>query len=259
VYSYLVQAARETQRGDLAKAQKTLTDMADNNRASEFAPLALYEAAFNAESRGLDDHLREAYTLLERLVQSYPRDDLVFYARLRQGDLLRKLNDFGSARQIYQDLINTSGQHPDVLLAQIALADTLFAQGTNSVVNFESASAIYERLRDLPAAPVDLRVEAGFKWGYALSKRAQPEKAATVYWSVAHDFLLDPAPAEKLGAKGRWWTARTLLELGQLLEDANRLDEAQHAYQLIIDNKLGGSAQAAQKLARFRQSEVRKP
>jgi TolA-binding protein len=259
VYSYIVQAARETQRGDLAKAQKTLTDMADNNRTSEFAPLALYEAAFNAESRGLDDHLREAYTLLERLVTSYPRDDLVFYARLKQGDLLRKLNDFGSARQIYQDLINQNGQHPDVLLAQIALADTLFAQGTNSVVNFESASAIYERLRDLPAAKVDLRAEAGYKWGYALSKRGQPDKAATVYWSVAHDFLLDPAQAEKLGAKGRWWIARTLLELGQLLEDANRLDEAQRAYQLIIDNKLGGSVQAAQKLARFRQMEVRKP
>ncbi|HVU17742.1 MAG TPA: tetratricopeptide repeat protein [Candidatus Didemnitutus sp.] len=259
VYSYIVQAARETQRGDLARAQKTLTDMADNNRRSEFAPLALYEAAFNAESRGQDDHLREAYRLLDRLVKDYPNDDLVFYAQLKQGDLLRKLNDFGSARQFYENLINNYGQHPDVLLAQIALADTLFAQGTNSVVNFESAAAIYERLRDLPAAPVDLRVEAGFKWGYALAKRNQADKAATVYWSVAHDFLLDPALAAKLGAKGRWWISRTLLELGQLLEDGNRLDEAQRAYQLIIDNKLGGTAQATLKLARFRQLETRKP
>jgi tetratricopeptide (TPR) repeat protein len=259
VYSYIVQAARQTQRGELAKAQKTLTDMADNNRRSEFAPLALYEAALNAESRGLDDHLREAYKLLEQLVQDYPQDELVFYARLKQGDLLRKLNDFGSARQIYDDLINQNGQHPDILLAYLGRADSLFAQGTNSVVNFESAAAIYERLRDLPTAPVDLRAEAGFKWGYALSKRGQAAQAQTVLWSVANDFLLDPALAAKLGAKGRWWISRTLLELGQLLDDAGRLDEEQRAYQLIIDNKLGGMAQARAKLARFHPVEAAKP
>jgi tetratricopeptide (TPR) repeat protein len=255
VYSYIVQAEHQTQRGELAKAQKTLTDLADTNRGSEFAPLALYEAALNAESRGLDDHLSEAYKLLERLVQDYPQNELVFYARLKQGDLLRKLNDFGAARRFYENLINNYGQHPDVLLAQLALADTLFAQGTNSFVNFESASAIYERLRDLPTAPVDLRAEAGFKWGYALAKGGQAAKAQTVFWSVANDFLLDPAQAAKLGAKGRWWISRTLLELGQLLEDAGRLDEEQRAYQLIIDNKLGGMAQAQSKLARFHAAE----
>jgi len=259
VYSYIVQAARQTQRGELAKAQKTLTDLADGNRGSEFAPLALYEAARNAESRGLDDHLREANNLLERLISTYPHDELVFYARLKQGDLLRKLNDFGSARLVYEDLINNYGQHPDVLLAQLALADCLFAQGTNSVVNFESAAAIYERLRDLPDAPVDLRAEAGFKWAYALAKRGQAAKALTVYWSVVNDFLLDPARSARLGAKGRYWISRTLLELGQLLEDAGRLDEAQRAYRLIIDQRLGGSAQAAAKLARFQRAEGAKP
>jgi TolA-binding protein len=261
VYSYIVQAEHETQRGELAKAQKTLTDLADSNRTSEFAPLALYEAALNAERRGLDDHLSEAYKLLERLVQDYPHDNLVFYARLKQGDLLRKLNDFGAARRFYENLINNYdySQHPDVLLAQLALADTLFAQGTNSVVNYESAAAIYERLRDLPTAPVDLRAEAGFKWGYALAKRGQTAKAQTVFWSVTNDFLLDPALAAKLGAKGRWWISRTLLELGQLLEDAGRLDEEQRAYQLIIENKLGGIAQARAKLARFHTVEGAKP
>jgi tetratricopeptide (TPR) repeat protein len=254
-YSYLVQAVHLTQRGDMAGAQRVLLSFVDTPayRQSEYAPLALYEAAINLERQGLDRQLRESYEkMLERLIHDYPQSDLVFYARLKQGDLLRKLNDFASARQVYEDLINNSGQHPDILLAQLALADSLFAQGANSVVNHESATAIYERLRDLPSAPVDLRAEAGFKWGYALAKRNQPAKAQTVFWSVVDAFLLDTAQAAKLGAKGRYWISRALLELGQLHEDAGRLDEAQRAYQLIIDRKLSGVAQAQAKLARFR-------
>lgn len=254
-YSYLVQAVHLTQRGDMAGAQRVLLSFVDTPayRQSEYAPLALYEAAINLERQGLDRQLRESYEkMLERLIHDYPQSDLVFYARLKQGDLLRKLNDFASARQVYEDLINNSGQHPDILLAQLALADSLFAQGANSVVNHESATAIYERLRDLPSAPVDLRAEAGFKWGYALAKRNQSAKAQTVFWSVVDAFLLDTAQAAKLGAKGRYWISRALLELGQIHEDAGRLDEAQRAYQLIIDRKLSGVAQAQAKLARFR-------
>ena len=250
-HSYLVQAGHLTKRGDLAGAQRVLIGFVDEYKASDYAPLALYEAALNLERQGLDRHLEEANKLLERLVNTYPRDELVFYARLKQGDLLRKLNYFPQARQVYEDLINNSGLHPDVLLAQLALADSLFAQGANSVVNYESAAAIFERLRDLPSAPVDLRVEAGFKWGYALAQRAQPGKALTVFWSVVDAFLLDAAPAAKLGAKGRYWISRTLLELGQIHEDAGRLDEAQRAYRLIVDHKLSGAAQAQAKLARF--------
>lgn len=252
-YSYLVQANHLTQRGDMAGAQRVLISFVDSAeyRRSEYAPLALYEAAINLERQGLDRHLEEANKLLERLVNTYPQSDLVFYARLKQGDLLRKLNFFPQARQVYEDLINNSSLHPDVLLAQLALADSLFAQGSNSVANYESASAVFERLRDLPSAPVDLRVEAGYKWGYALAKRAEPAKAQIVLWSVVEGFLLDPVAADKLGAKGRYWISRALLELGQIHEEAGRLDEAQRAYRLIIQRKLSGAQQAQAKLARF--------
>ena len=95
-------------------------------------------------------------------------------------------------------------------------------------------------------------MEAGYKWGYALAKRNQVAKAQTVFWSVVQGFLLDATQAAKLGAKGRWWVAKSLLELGQIHEEAGRLDEAQRAYQLIVDNRLSGAALAQAKLARFR-------
>jgi hypothetical protein len=49
------------------------------------------------------------------------------------------------------------------------------------------------------------------------------------------------------------------LQLGQIHEDAGNLDEAQRAYQLIVDSKLGGSAQAREKLARYRIPLTAKP
>lgn len=253
-YSYLAQADHLMQRGDMAGAQRVLISFVDTPeyRQSKWAPYALYEAALNLERQGLDRHLEEANRLLnDRLIKDYPQDDLVFYARLKQGDLMRKLNYFPQARQVYEDLLNKFSQHPDILLADLALADALLAQGANSVVNYESAVTRYERLRDLPTAPVDLRAEAGFKWGYALTRRAEPAKAQTVLWSVVDSFLLDAGEAAKLGAKGRYWISRALLELGQIHEDAGRTDEAQRAYQLIVERKLTGAAQAQAKLARF--------
>lgn len=252
-YSYLIEGGYLSGKGDMAGAQGVFIRFVDNPvyKNSEYAPLALYEAALNLERQGLDRQLREAYELLERLIKSYSKDGLVFYARLKQGDLMRKLNDFPTARQLYEDLVNNFAGHPDELIAQLALADTLFAQGANSVVNQESAAASFERLRDLPTAPVDLRVEAGYKWGVALAKHGQPAKAQGVFWSVVNDFLLNAAQAAQLGAKGRHWVARSLLELGQIHEDAGNLDEAQRAYRLIVDNKLGGTALAQDKLNRY--------
>ncbi len=219
-YSYLVQAGYLTQHGDLVGAQRVLINFVDTAeyRKSEYAPLALYQAALLLERRGLDGQLRDAYNLLERLVHDYGSDDLVFRARLKQGDLMRKLNDFGSARQHYEDLTNNYAQHPDILLAQLALADTLFAQGANNLTNYESAATIFERLRDLSSAPVDLRAEAGFKWGYALAKRGQTAKAQEVFWSVVNSFLLDATQAGNLKATGRWWVSKSLLELAQIHE-----------------------------------------
>jgi len=270
-YSYLVQADHLTQKGDMAGAQGELLKFVDDAayKNSEYAPLALYEAAVNLERQGLERQLQEAYALLERLNKSYPQDDLVFYSRLKQGDLLRNLNDFPAARQIYEFLINNYSQHPDVLQAQLALADTLFAQGAN-VVNLESAATIFERLRDLASAPVDLRAEAGAMWGFALLRRSQAvtspaerdrqiAKAQDVLWSVVNTFVLDPALSAKLGATGRFWVSRSLLELGQIHENLGHLDEAQRMYQLIVDAKLGGIAQARDKLARYRAAPEAKP
>lgn len=259
VYSFIVEASRQARRGALATAQKTLVDLVDAHPRSEYAPFALYEAALYAERQGLDANLRYAYERLEQLVTNYPSDALVFYARLKQGDLLRRLNDFGAARLVYEDLINNRATHPDALLAQAALAATLFSQGADNPGNYESAAALYERLRELPSAPADLRVEAGYMWGYTLQRRGQAPAALAVFWGLANDFLLEPGVGARLGPTGRYWMARALLELGETLESTGRLDEAQRAYRLVLEHDLGASAQARAKLDRFRPGPEGRP
>jgi TolA-binding protein len=257
VYSYIIEAKFYADQNEIVEAQQLLTRLADDFRDSDYAPYALYEAALNAEKRGQDAYLQEAYKLLERIVGDYPRSDLLFYARLRQGDLLRKLNQFGAAQQVYELLVNRFAQHEDVLLAQLALADCHYAQAANDPSHFESAVVIFERLQDLPAAPVDLRAEAGFKYGYALARHGDGTKAQTVWWAAADLFLRDPKAAAGLGAKGRYWMSRVLLELGGLFEQQANLEKAREAYALLLRTKLPGEALARARLARFDGGEAK--
>jgi TolA-binding protein len=252
VYSFVAEADYYSARYEIAEAQRLFTHLADTYPDSKIAPFALYEAALNAERRGQDSYYEDANRLIERLVTEYPQSELVFYARLKQGDLLRKLNQFGLAQEAYKWLVGHFPQHQDVLLAQLALADCHHAQAANDPTHWESATTIYERLQDLPTAPVDLRVEAGFKHGYALARRGNTARAQATWMLVINTFLLDSARAAELGAKGRYWMARILLELGDLYEREARLEQARAVYELLLQQKLPGEALAQQRLARFR-------
>ena len=251
VYSFIAEADYYAARNEIVAAQTLFTSLADQHPDSPYAPFALFEAALTVERRGQDNYYEEADRLIERLVTTYPKSDLVFYARLKEGDLLRKLNRFGQAQQVYELLVNDPAQHQDVLLAQLALADCHYAQAASDPSHWESAATIYERLQDLPTAPVDLRVEAGFKHGYALAKRGAAARAQATWMLVINSFLLDATRAAELGAKGRYWMSRVLLELGDLYEKEAKLDEARRAYELLLREKLPGGTLAEQRLARF--------
>ena len=99
---------------------------------------------------------------------------------------------------------------------------------------------------------MDLRVEAGFKHGYAQLKRGNPARPEAAWWLVVNTFLLDPTEAaERWARKGdTGWLAR-LLELGDLYEKEAKLDQARNAYELLLQQKLPGEALAQQRLVRF--------
>ena len=252
VYSYIVEADYYAKQDQAVEAQRLLTKLADDFPGNTYAPYALYQAALHAERRGQDANFEEANKLIEDMVTKYPRSDLVFYARLTQGDLLRKLNQFPQAQQVYEALVNNFAQHQDVVLAQLALAECHNAQSLRASGHTERAIALFEQLRDRVDAPVDARVEAGFNLGYLLAKRGQPDRAEAVWWrDVVTAFLLDETHAAQLGAKGRYWMSRTLLELGGLYEQQAMLDQARDSWSLILSTKLPGATLAKSRLGRF--------
>ena len=247
--TFLVEADIQATTGGrgLENAQALLTRFAKDFSSHDYAPYALYQAALIAERRGQDDAYQQAYVLLEELVKTYESNALVFPARMKQGDLLRRLNQFPVAQQIYELLVNRYAQHPDVLQAQMALADCHRAQAAQDSSHFESAITVLERLRDLTSAPVDLRAEAGFKLGDMLAVR-DPQAALAVWWPVAQGLLLEPAAAERLGARGRYWIGRLLVRMAGVHEEAGRREEAGDLYRLVIAKGLPGLAIARARL-----------
>jgi len=254
VYSYIVEADRYAQQDKVVDAERLLTKLADDFPGSPYAPYALYQAALQAERLGTDANLKEAYKFLENLVTSprYASSDLIFPARMRQGDLLREMNQFPQAQRVYESLVNNPATHSaDAILAQLALAECHNAQSASDLSHSDSAKRLFEDLVERVDAPADVRVEAGYNLGVILS-RSDRAKAQAVWWNdVVDAFLVRPGGPKDLGPKGRWWIARTLLDVGSLYEQEGRLEEAKRAWSLIIDTGLPGEALARQRLARF--------
>ena len=220
--SYLLEANYHSSEDHLAEAQRTLVTLVDLFPKSSYAPRALYEASINAERRGLSENLEEARDLLEVLATRFKGSDLLFYARLRQGHLLRKLDDFGAALDIYNEILRPENdmfnQHPDLPLAKLSQADCMLAMAKN---NPEKLQASAERFGDLfrkTNLPLDFRIEAGCKRAACLRKASNIPKAQAAYYEVIHFFESIDVSTQHIGEKGRYWASRTIFELAETLE-----------------------------------------
>ena len=243
--SYLLEAAYHAQADDLVKAQQLSVKLADDFPENPLAPIALMEAAQFAEKRGSENFFKEALNLLERLTNQYPKHELVYYARLRQGHLFRKLNQFGNAQQIYSNLINLFPDHKEIHLALLANADCQLAQAGDDGVRFEVAANLLERLFLQPGLHPDVAVEAGYKLAFVHRQRQNLSQAEEILGSVLDRFLLNQGVAgNPLGVQGRYWMSRAILELGTLLEEGSVPDEARIVYGLIEENNLPGRSLA---------------
>ncbi|MSU70171.1 MAG: tetratricopeptide repeat protein [Opitutaceae bacterium] len=258
--SYIVEADYDSDKDRIVEAQQLLTDLAENKdfKDSRYALYALFRAALLAERRGQEKDFVEANRLLEQLVTRDLLHEFVFTARLKQGDLLRKLGQFPQAQQVYENIVNEYPQHPGGPAALLALADCHSLQAPTDAAHAQRAEEIYERLLAQPGAQADLRVEAGVKLGLALKRRGDFTLAVKVwYGDVVEYFLLHEERAARLGATGRYWMARALVELGDLLEKQGKLDEAKTAWQRILVAKLPGRKLAEDRLGRFNPAEAK--
>ena len=243
--SYLIESEHYAEQEKIDEARNRLISLTDSpvHKGSEYVPFALFRLASLAERLGRPENLQEANKRLEELV-NHPattgQADLIFAARFRQGNLFRKLNDFAAAQRAYEDLVNRYPRRPDVVLAQLALAECHNAQSAaGDPAHADTAQLIFEQLRDRVDAPRDVRVEAGYNLGLLLARRGKAEEAVAVWWrEVVDPFLKEETRPFEADAKRPYWLARTLRELGDLLEKLGRFDEAKEAYRVLLDKRL---------------------
>lgn len=246
--SYISQARHLSNVNRTVEAQQLLVSLADEYPDHRLAPIALFEAALNAEQRGQDTYLDEATKLLQRIASDYPESEIVFQARLMQADLLRRLNKFGSAEQVYFLLENEYADHRYRFFAQMSMADTLLAQSNEDPRKFDGAVSRLELLMDLPEAPLDLRVEAGYKLGQAWRSRGESLKAKQLFWLIYDQMLVEDLGIRRLTNKGRYWVARCLFGLAELSKEEGQIDQANTFYLKIIEHRLNGVELARAKL-----------
>jgi len=245
--SYFVEARHLAADGLLADAQQRVMRVAEKYPKNNYAPAALYEAAVLAEGQGTVAAYEQATALLDSIVRLYPDSKYVFFARLRQGDLARKLNDFGAALIVYDSLLASHPDHPERARVEMARADTYLALSAKDLSKYGAAEGAFERLFALPDLSPDTRVEAGFKWGFALERAGNLAGARQAYWLVISRFLRDNG-APKLEETGRYWMARCVLQLGDLLTGQGNLSDARTVYALVGEYALPGAKVARSRL-----------
>lgn len=237
--SYLIEAAYHSLVGDFLSAQTTMTNLATTYPESPLAAQALFEAALYCERRGAEFY-PQAVVLHNDLAERYASDPLFYFARLKQGNLLRSMNDFAGAQIIYENLINGSPTHPMRYVAELSRADCMLALAGFEEDALGDVIVLLERLLDLPNLPLDFQAEAAYKWAFALIKNGSVDKAKEVLWLSVDRFLTDGEKAADLGAAGRYWVARSMLQLGEILEAEQSLQEARRIYQKMIAYNLPG-------------------
>jgi tetratricopeptide (TPR) repeat protein len=247
--SFLIEARQLADSGDAAGAEAVLLRLIEAYPQSRYTVQALFEAALLAERRGSDADLAQAIDRLEQLARHPEPGDLLFHARMKQGDLLRKRDRFEAALEVYQALLNDPrfSAHPGRHALEVQVADTLLAQRGGGDGNFATATGILERIFDLSDVPADLRVEAAAKLASAFLARGRTARAEETFlasWTRFGESTGD------LGLSGRYWMGRMLLVWADWLERRGRVFEARSLYERLAGMDLPGRRTAQARLSR---------
>jgi len=250
--TYFTEAAYRASVNEPGQAKQVLLLFARDYPGSSLVPQALFEAALHAQRQG-PEHFGEAVVLLDQLVQDFPASDIVYYAGLKQGDLLRLMNNFAGAQLIYENLINRFPAHRLRYAAELSRADCIAALAQSGGGQVVEALSILERLVDQPDLPLEVQIEAAYKWGRILLRNNEYSQAKTVLGLTTSRYLLDSTYATSLTGIGRYWLSRAIFALGGLLEREGDPQEAVKLYRKLVAFNLPGRSLA---LARITQLQA---
>ncbi len=245
VLSYLFEARYFAGRDLSGEAQLRLVNLADRFPESDYAPMALFEAAVIAESRGTPESISEAIRFLEAIVERFPDHALAFHARIKEGEILRSMGDFKSARLVFENTGNLFSSHPLRYLAELGAAETVLANPDAPAEELFEAVALLEKVPSIPGVPDALVVESRLKSAEALRRAGEKEAARRLLWESVDPFLAERDPGD---ASLGFWLSKSLLELSVWNDADGRSAEASRLLELIDSLDLPGERVARAKL-----------
>ena len=234
ILSYILESRFWSDLGRSVDAQNILNKLVENFPDSNFAPIALFEAALQSSHRGsLDKREEDAIQLLEKIVQDYPSHPLHSYALLQQAELLWRNGDLAFAKETYQKVLDAYPYHSERTAIRLSIAKILMAQKSTSNNYANQAMVIFESISRENNLPLALEIEIKINWALALRNIGKLKEAEKLYWQDINQYLVAEEKTSPLPADILWWLGEMILSLGELYKEMGKDDDAMLVYQWL--------------------------
>ena len=231
-------------RGDYETAEARFASVAADHPDSPRAGEALYWAGRAATARRAYLAANEHFNAL---MARYPDSPKLAETLLAQGDVLSELGQFPAAILAFNEVIVKFPQRPEAMMAWGRKGDCQYTLGQENKARYEEALLSYRTLMDFAGAPVDLRLQAGFKVGRCLEKMDRSAAALDRYMEVVYSYLQETQPP----AEATVWFTRAAFGAAALQEQAGKWKEAFGIYSRVADSGVSSAAEARDRMERI--------
>jgi TolA-binding protein len=231
--------------GEYDKAEQRFMRMAQEHPGSPRAADALFWAGRAATARRAYLAANEHFNAL---MARHPDNPRLAETLLAQGDVLSELGQFSAAILAFSEVIVRFPQTPEAMVAWGRKGDCQYTLGQENPARYEEALLSYRTLLDYAGAPVDLRLQAGYKIGRCLEKMGRAAAALDRYMEVAYSYLQEVQPP----AEATVWFTRAAFGAAALQERAGNWKEAEGIYRRVADSGVPAAAEARDRMERIR-------
>ncbi len=231
--------------GDAESAERFFASVATDYPASPRAPDALFWAGRAATVRRAHLAANEHYN---ELMSRFPDSSRVAETLLAQGDVLSELGQFSAAILAFNEVIVKYPQRPEAMAAWGRKGDCQYTLGQENPARYEEALLSYRTLLDFSGAPVDLRLQAGYKIGRCLEKMGRSTAALDRYMEVVYSFLQEAQPP----VEATVWFTRAAFGAAALQERSGNWKQAVGIYGRVADSGIPAASEARDRMERIR-------
>ena len=233
ILSYILESRFWSNLGRSVDAQNILNKLVENFPNSNFAPIALFEAALQSSHRGSLEQEKEATRLLEKIVEEYPNHPLHSYALLQQAELLWRNGNLEYAKTNYQKILETYPDHSEKTAIRLAIAKILMAQKSTNQNHLIQAMTIFESISKEDSLPSALEIEIKMNWALALRNVGQLKESEKLYWTTLNKYLFKKDTKFLKLNDILWWIGELVIGFGDLYRGMNRNNDAIKVYRWV--------------------------